>query len=345
MLTLEDTSSRRLNSRLLVVVAIAFPMTFFVPSWNAINLICYFFLLLLISIKNITTGFLLVTFFSFWIGLLRWDNKDNLLPSIVDSASLIILIAALLIKYLLRPTKLKLRFHPTSFALLACLICIAAINLAVVADILLRSDDAIEIALKIREYVLPSFTFFIALTAFSNHKNAAAKYVSIITIAGGLVATLNIVHYIYGLPLFIPRFVPQHGLENVFVSRELFGLSFYRMHHILGLSTQGGGGAIYMGIALIALVLFFKGKQYRPLWLFCFISTLACAILIVSFSALLVLCLFIATLPIITGLHKPLIFFATLPVGATLISLLALGNLLTRQSNSQITERSERTHG
>ncbi|MFI8747744.1 hypothetical protein ACIGKL_21635 [Pseudomonas sp. NPDC077186] len=333
MATSQSSQDFSLIIKFLIYCASFFVLTAFVPVWNKFALLGYFFCLLILAVGSPLAGFLAVSFFSLWIGFVRWEDSANLIPSVFDSLSVIILLAGVTLSFILKGKSVPrgLKFFRGGWSVLGCLFCIALLNVLLVVDVFLRSNSWLELFLKCREYLIPALIFFPAVYAFRLGGRSADLYIKIITLSGGVIALINLFHYFVGLPIFIPRFVPVHGVEDAYVARELLGFSFFRMHHIFGLSTQGGGGAIYIGIALISLVLLITENKNKFVWGASALLSLLCAVLIVSFSALLVVCLFVVSAASFISMRHPVAMLVLFPTVLVFIWLAGWGEFISAQ--------------
>jgi hypothetical protein len=220
----------------------------------------------------------------FLTGIIRWNATDE--P--VSAAFSTILELFLILGILVKPATRKKVFSRSSFFLLIPLTPhLAIISLNILADSTIYGAPFVFFAA--REYVFPFlsyflFRYFFLIQSVSNW----LKIFSVMYFSVSCVAIINIIHYLYSLPLAILPFVPVRGSQLIPEVRSWFGITVPRLNPIFGVGSQGGGASIYGTFIIIGLVLFFfERKLLHRFFLLAFLSPLLIAVSqTVAFSAL-----------------------------------------------------------
>lgn len=256
---------------------------------GAVKSIALIFVLIFIFWMAISYSYDILIYFSISLtpltGILRWDDLGNFVSASFVSLVYFFLVIVLFLRVVSSgclniPRKGRNVFLANLFLIIVLVIgCVAQIH------------DPVFFALTFREFVLPAILFFACYSLIKNDKQKIYYVIYSIFITSGLVATLNLAHYFYGLSIVIDNRVMALGGEGTAVYRSVFGFDIYRLQHILGLSTQGAGGTFYTIMSSLGLLLVSHVKSSLHKLLICSFSLILffAALLIVSLSTVVTL--------------------------------------------------------
>ncbi|MFW5803805.1 MAG: hypothetical protein ACOCWG_01080 [bacterium] len=236
-------------------------------------------------------GLYLIFFSLSFNGLIRWKMFDSF---ILAGFSTILVFIFILCQFILllvnKEYRINVHFKNFIFSKSSLgfyLFVIISIFFALLTiNVPLSSEKLIEMIMKYREYIIP--ILFIPFSISFIKKSTFPRIIEFYVYGAVIIALINIIHLLFGLPIGIPRFV-LHFSSQLPEIRSMFGIYLPRMNHILGLSTQGAGATFYT-IAGIAGIYLEKNKcsiTNKLIWNLIIVVLFIASLLTVSFSMLL----------------------------------------------------------
>jgi hypothetical protein len=274
----------------------------FVPALGFIGVpseaaaVVFLVTLTVLSSRSPAEGIAVALFFNAFSTLFRISNSSSLLLAGLTTLSNTAAVIGTLAHLAVRPQLLRLglprdRLDRAAWMLACVVACFTALMLL---SAVRGATGSLRFALLVREHLVPAVLFVIA--ALTVRKPAQLeKLLLFFGIGAALVATVNVVHYFFGIDqLQTNRFV-VHSVSSVPAIRQFLILQAVRLYHILGLSTQGGG-AVYYGLAAIGVyyVGYARSSMRSHSWLLPLFVLILTGVLTFSNSWLVLLVAFLA---------------------------------------------------
>jgi len=216
-------------------------------------------------------GLTFIAFAHSFSGIVRWKDPDSFLLAGFGTVFAILFILGYCFNVLLR-----LRFRIPIlrggwWAIKVLLLVWLSFSLLIVFNII-GNWQGLTSVMMIREYIIPLLILPFAISALYSSRRDCRLVLGALALGCSIVALINIVHYIVGLPISLPRWVPKLNIMTGLSSeapefRLIYGdIALPRMMHVFGLSGAGAGGVYYITLAFTAFYL--AVKMHSRVWKF-----------------------------------------------------------------------------
>jgi len=157
-----------------------------------------------------------------------------------------------------------------------------------------KSLNIIEFFLSLRETIMILLLLPITLQFIKYDPDISNHILLAICLGGACIASLNLLHYFYKLPLPWPSLVFASNKTDYILYRTFFDISFARANPILGGIGPGGAGAFYASIAMCCngcLILLNLKRLWKIALFIAFCILLTMAFCFMSYSSFVVIAL------------------------------------------------------